>query len=99
MGRVDPGTVRVTAVTPLGGARHRGDDPWRWGLGACGSAGRYISARCPGSWWTGSTHPAAASAGSTLARATEGLLVADQDSLWFAALGGRRLLRLDPSRM
>jgi hypothetical protein len=33
----------------------------------------------------------------TLARATEGLLVAGQDSLWFAALGGRRLLRLDPS--
>jgi hypothetical protein len=48
MGRVDPGTARVTAVTPLE-ELDTAVTTLAVGLGACGSAGRYISARCPGS--------------------------------------------------
>ena len=35
----------------------------------------------------------------TLARTTEGLLVAGHDALWLASVGGGELLRLDPSRI
>jgi hypothetical protein len=88
MGRVDPGTARVTAVTPLE---------------ELDTAVTTLAVGAGGVWVGGALHlspvprvvvdridsPSGRLGGVfTLARATEGLLVADQDSLWFAAFGG-----------
>ena len=87
MGRVDPGTARVTAVTPLE---------------ELDTAVTTLAVGAGGVWVGGALHlspvprvvvdridpPSGRLVGVfTLARATEGLLVADQDSLWFAAWG------------
>lgn len=86
MGRVDPGTARVTAVTPLE---------------ELDTAVTTLAVGAGGVWVGGALYlssvprvvvvdridpPSGRLVGVfTLARATEGLLVADQDSLWFAA--------------
>jgi hypothetical protein len=97
--RIDQGTARVTGVTPL-------EDP--------DTAPTSLAVGAGGVWVGGAQHAGPVPSlvvgridprsgrlvgVFTLARATEGLLVAAQDSLWFAPLGGRQLLRLDPSRM
>ena len=87
MGRVDPGTARVTAVPALE---------------EFDTAVTTLAVGAGGVWVGGALHlspvprvvvdridPPSGRLGGvfTLARATEGLLVAGQDSLWFAALG------------
>lgn len=99
MGRVDPGTARVSAVTPL---EELDTAVTTLAVGGWGRVGRRGATSQPGAQGGGGPdrptqrpprrglHPG---------QGHRGLLVADQDSLWFAALGGRRLRRLDPSRM
>jgi hypothetical protein len=97
--RIDPRTARVTAVTPLDNLEPA------WMALAVGTGGV----------WVGGSQPAGPAHGLvvdridprsghlvgafTLAKNTEGLLVAGYDALWLAGIGGRELLRLDPSRM
>jgi hypothetical protein len=64
MGRVDPGTARVTAVTPLE-ELDTAVTTLAVGAGGVWVGGALHLSRCPGWWWTESTHPAAASSGSS----------------------------------
>jgi streptogramin lyase len=97
--RIDPRTARVTAVTPLDNLEPA------WMALAVGAGGVWVG---------GAQHASVAHSlvvdridpvsgrlvdAFTLARNTEGLLVAGHGSLWLASFGGGELLRLDPSRM
>jgi streptogramin lyase len=97
--RIDPRTARVIAVTPLDNLEPA------WMALAVGAGGVWVG---------GAQHASVAHSlvvdridpvsgrlvdAFTLARNTEGLLVAGHGSLWLASFGGGELLRLDPSRM
>ena len=97
--RIDPRTARVTAVTPLDNLEPAwmalavgAGGVWVGGSQAAGAARSLVVDRID----PGSGRLVGAFA---LAKNTEGLLVAGHDALWLASLGGRELLRLDPSRM
>jgi len=98
--RIDPRTARVTAVTPLDNLEPA------WMALAVGAGGVWVGgARAQRA---GPAHgmvvdridpPSGRLVGAfSLAKDTEGLLVAGHGSLWLATVGGRELLRLDPSR-
>jgi hypothetical protein len=97
--RIDPRTVRVTAVTPLDNLEPA------WMALAVGAGGVWVGGSQP----AGPAHSLVVDridprsghlvGAFTLAKNTEGLLVAGHDALWLASIGGRELLRLDPSRM
>ncbi len=97
--RIDPRTARVTAVTPLDNLEPA------WMALAVGAGGVWVGGSQP----AGPAHSLVVDridprsghlvGAFTLAKNTEGLLVAGHDALWLASIGGRELLRLDPSRM
>jgi hypothetical protein len=97
--RIDPRTARATAVTPLNNLEPA------WMALAVGAGGVWVG----GAQHAGQVPSLVVDridprsgrlvGAFTLARATEGLLVAGHDALWLASVGGGELLRLDPSRM
>jgi hypothetical protein len=97
--RIDPRTARVTAVTPLDNLEPA------WMALAVGAGGVWVggaqhAGRVP-SLLVDRVDPRSGRlvGAFTLARTTEGLLVAGHGSLWLATFGDAELLRLDPSRM